>query len=538
MSVEEEKTTTSEKSINGDVVLHQLEKGQDSQVDYSELERKTIRQIDLRMLPLLGILYAIALVDRTNLSFARTAGMEEDLQIAVGDRYSIVSLVFFIPYTLFELPSNLLLRRFGVRLCLTCYIAGWAVVLLGMTFVKNYQQLAVCRTLLGVFEAGFFPAMTFVISTWYKRHEVQARLVFFYMTSVTIGSCSPILCYCMTLLGGKAGLKGWQWIFLIQALVTFVLVVLTWFLVVDFPDKNTFLTPEQTQLVLDRLEKDRGDSLPDELTKAKVFHHLGDWIIWAHAADGIGIASSLEFWSSTFDPSSSLAAKPLKPPAIVSVADIICDSRFLLMAEQSRRDVKSSLVSAQLPATAASYFSTIILKSMGWSTSAALLLTTPPYFAAALVSIIIGYLSDRTKQRASFLAFQTTLTIIGLLVVGYASGNGVRYFGIFVLTIGSSGCVPAVLAYSANNVVSHSKRSVSTGVVIAFGGIGGIMGTTVFRQEDFPRYINGIWTSVGAQLLMLIVLAVTTWTYWRRNKLAREGKLPTLEGQPGFYYTL
>ena len=92
---------------------------------------------------------------------------------------------------------------------------------------------------------------------------------------------------------------------------------------------------------------------------------------------------------------------------------------------------------------------------------------------------------------------------------------------------------------SANNVVSHSKRSVSSAIIVAFGGVGGIFATTAFRQVDSPQYIPGIWATLGCQFLMLVLLAVTTVRHARLNKKAREGTLATpLEGQPGFFYTL
>lgn len=89
----------------------------------------------------------------------------------------------------------------------------------------------------------------------------------------------------------------------------------------------------------------------------------------------------------------------------------------------------------------------------------------------------------------------------------------------------------------ANNIVSHSKRAVSTAVTIAFGGIGGIFATTVYRQEDFPRYLNGIWATIGCQFLIVILCIILTLNYTAKNKRAREGK-GVNEATPGFYYTI
>ncbi|KAJ6594045.1 major facilitator superfamily domain-containing protein [Mycena capillaripes] len=463
--------------------IEQVVQVQEESVD-PQFEKKTIRRVDWRLLPLMSALYSVALVDRTNLSVARTAGMGVDLNLIVSNRYSTVSCLYFVPYILFQLPSNILLRFFGVRWWLTICVLGWGIVQLGMGFVKTWGQLAVCRVLLGLFEAGFFPALVFVITTWYKRHEVQKRLALFYLSSIVIGGFSGIIGYAITFLKGKGGLDSWNWIFICEGILTIVLAAMNHLFISDVPSspRNTFLTTKQIKLVLDRVEQDRGDSLPDDLTVSKVLHHLSDWTVWACA---------LMFMSST------------------------------------------------MPAYAIAYFVTIILNSMGWDVRASLLLTTPPYVFAAASCFLFAWMSDKTKRRAPFIAFQALMTITGIAVTGYAKQNAARYFGLFLANAGASGCVPAVLAYSSNNIVTHSKRAVSTAVVISAGGVGGIFATTVFREQDFPRYLNGVWATIGCQLLMLALLALTSWNFARKNRLSSEGKLDgPLEGQPGFRYTL
>ncbi|KAF7361762.1 putative transporter C11D3.18C [Mycena venus] len=423
-------------------------------------------------------------MDRSNLSVANNRQALERLE---WGWICTVSCLYFVPYILFQLPSNVLLRFFGVRMWLTICVLGWGAAQLGMGFVRTWGQLAMCRVLLGLFEAGFFPALVFVITTWYKRHEVQKRLAIFYLSSIVIGGFSGIVGYAITFLKGKGGLDSWNWIFIIEGILTVVLAILNYLFICDFPQKNTFLTAKQTNLILVRVEQDRGDSIPDDITVSKVLHHLempakSDWTIWACA---------LMFMSST------------------------------------------------MPAYAIAYFVTIILNSMGWDVRASLLLTTPPYVFAAISCFIFAWMSDKTKRRAPFIAIQALMTITGIAVTGYARQNGPRYFGLFLANAGASGCIPAVLAYCSNNIVSHSKRAVSTAVVISAGGVGGIFATTVFREQDFPRYLNGVWATMGCQILMLVLLALTSWNFARKNRLSREGKLDgPLEGQPGFFYTL
>jgi len=119
-------------------------------------QKKLIRKIDGRLLPILGAIYSIALIDRINISAARVAGMEEDLQLYIGKRYTIALLVFFIPYFIFELPSNIILRKVGSANWLSFIGFSWGVVMLGQGFIEAWGSLAVCRLLLGFFEAGRF----------------------------------------------------------------------------------------------------------------------------------------------------------------------------------------------------------------------------------------------------------------------------------------------------------------------------------------------------------------------------------------------
>ncbi|KAG2007105.1 high-affinity nicotinic acid transporter, variant 2 [Coprinopsis cinerea AmutBmut pab1-1] len=447
----------------------------------SDLNVFSRRRVDWRLLPIMGLLYAVALIDRTNLGIARTAGMEEDLQLYVGERYSIASMIYFVPYTILQIPGNIALRYLGARLHLTICVVGWGAAQLGMGFVTDWVQLCICRVLLGVFEAGFFPALVYIITTWYKRHEVQKRLALFYIVSIITGGFSPILAYVFTLLKGTHGYNGWQWIFIIEGAATIGLGVLAWLFAADFPETSRFVNEEERKMILDRVEADRKDSVPDEVTLPKVLKHMSDPIAWS------------------------------------------CGLMFL---------------SSTMPAYAVGFFITPILFSMGYTMAEALLLSAPPAGAAMFSTFFFAWLADKTRKRAIWLACQNLIVITGLMVTGYTNSNATRYFGLFLVNMGASGCVPGVLAYQSNNVTSHSKRAVTTAITIAMGGIGGIFATTVWRQKDFPRYIPGIWATMACQFTMLILLGVNSIIFLRRNKLRREGKCGPLENTEGFYYTL
>lgn len=123
----------------------------------AKFEKRVLRKIDTRLLPILGCLYTIALVDRSNVAVARISGMDEDLGLTQGNRVSVALMVFFIGYILFEIPSNAFIHKLGAANWLAFLAVAWGLVSLGIGFLNNWVGLAVLRALLGVFEAGFFP---------------------------------------------------------------------------------------------------------------------------------------------------------------------------------------------------------------------------------------------------------------------------------------------------------------------------------------------------------------------------------------------
>jgi len=121
------------------------------------LEKRVVRKVDLRLLPILGALYTIALVDRSNISVARISGLDDDVGLAQSNRASIALLVFFIGYMLFELPSNMIIHRVGAANWIAFIVFSWGLVTIGVGFLNNWVALAVLRSVLGAFEAGFYP---------------------------------------------------------------------------------------------------------------------------------------------------------------------------------------------------------------------------------------------------------------------------------------------------------------------------------------------------------------------------------------------
>lgn len=131
-------------------------------------ERKIIGRVDRRLVPVLGIMYCISLMDRTNLSNAAIAGMVTDLKL-IGYRYNIITLVFFITYVICQPPATILCRKIGPPTFLAAITLAWGAVMIGFGFVNTWTVMIGLRLVLGLFEAGFFPGCVYLLSTWYLR---------------------------------------------------------------------------------------------------------------------------------------------------------------------------------------------------------------------------------------------------------------------------------------------------------------------------------------------------------------------------------
>jgi ACS family tartrate transporter-like MFS transporter len=212
------------------------------------------RKAGLRLIPVIGIGYGLAYIDRLNLSFA-SLQMNRDLHFSASV-YGFGAGLFFIGYALCEVPSNLALLRFGAKRWLARIMFTWGLLAAAMMFVRTPFEFNAARLLLGVAEAGFFPGVLYYLTLWFPA-RMRARAVSrFYialpLSSVVMGSLAGWLLG----LGGKLGLAGWQWLFLVEGLpaVLFSFVILK--MLPDSPAKAAWLTPEEKAWLQSQLKTD------------------------------------------------------------------------------------------------------------------------------------------------------------------------------------------------------------------------------------------------------------------------------------------
>ncbi|SPO02522.1 related to nicotinamide mononucleotide permease [Cephalotrichum gorgonifer] len=437
--------------------------------------KRVIRKIDLRLIPLLMFLYTLTFLDRVNIGNARLWNLERDLGMS-GYDYNIVVLVFYIPYIILEIPSNIVLSRVQPRYWISFLTLGWGLSVTFAGFCKSFGGLLTARIFIGVFEAGMFPGCLFLIGSWYKRHELLTRMAWFMVSNDIAGSISGLLGAGLGSMDGTHGYSGWSWIFFIEGAVTCAAAALAFFFLPPFPDDATFLMPEEKEWVLRRLKTDNNQTGNDGKMSAKgAIRSLGDWKI--------------------------LTA------GVLYLA--VCVTAYSL-----------------------SVFQPTILKTFGWSSLKSNLLSTPPRIASGIVSVCVGIWSDKVKRRGIFCVSGFTISIVGNLLVMLLTNGNLRYMGLYFASIGIYICQPLVIAWCSNQVVGSVKRGTLTAFAVSCGQLGGIISAVVYPSKDSPQYVPGISTCIAFQAVGILA-AVNMW-FWanRENKLREAGKRDHLRELP------
>ena len=216
--------------------------------------QKTVRRISLRLLPFLLLMYILAFLDRANLGFAKLA-----FQADTGLSDSVFAFgagIFFIGYSIFEIPSNLILHRVGAKRWMCRIMVSWGIVSALMMFAHNTTTFYLFRFLLGVMEAGFFPGVIYYLTYWYPS-SMRARSIglFYFGIPFALIIGGPLSGWLLEF-EGSAGLKGWQWMFMVEGILAVFVGVWAYWYLDDRPERARWLDTEQKQLLKDILDNE------------------------------------------------------------------------------------------------------------------------------------------------------------------------------------------------------------------------------------------------------------------------------------------
>jgi ACS family tartrate transporter-like MFS transporter len=244
-------------------------------------EAKLFSRCAWRLIPFMGALYVANFLDRVNVGFAALS-MNRDIGLS-AQAYGLGAGMFFVSYFFCEVPSNLIMEKVGARLWMFRIMLTWGLVSMATAFARGPVSFYVLRFLLGVCEAGFFPGMILYLTYWFPaatRGQFSALFLSAILVANIIGA--PISGFILTVAGGVAGLKSWQWLFLLEGIPSLILGVVTLFYLPDRPATARWLTADEKKLIHDVLAR-------DELSPQTARDGLSDYRIWLLCLADIGL---------------------------------------------------------------------------------------------------------------------------------------------------------------------------------------------------------------------------------------------------------
>ncbi|KAF2166180.1 hypothetical protein M409DRAFT_23369 [Zasmidium cellare ATCC 36951] len=404
----------------------------------AEDEKQLVRKLDIRIFPVIIILFILNFIDRNNFANARLKGLEDDLNLSDVEYQTCISILL-VGYVSMQIPSNMILntvKRPSLYLC-TC-VAAWGVVSACTAATFNAPGAIMCRFFLGCIEAAFFPGCLLFLSRWYTRQEMQLRVTLINAGNLAAQAFGGLIA--AGILGdmeGAAGIRAWRWLFIIEGVLTIVIAGLAYPILPDYPTTTKWLSQEESRIAQARLVKDVGVADDDEPMSA--FH-------------GFKLA--------------------VKDPKVWFLAA----TYFLTIMGLSF-----------------SFFFPTITQALGFNTTNTLLLTAPPWIFAIIVSIPNAWHADRTRERYFHYLWPAVACLVGYVISIATEKIGPRYFSTFLMTTGyASGFV--VLAWISNTIPRPpAKRAVAIGLINACGNIGSIPGTYIWRSMYGPYYAVPFW---------------------------------------------
>ncbi|PPQ67081.1 hypothetical protein CVT25_005682 [Psilocybe cyanescens] len=437
---------------------------------YDVDEKAVLRKIDMHIIPWLALLYLLSFLDRGSIGNAKLYNLERDIGIT-DQQYLIALTVFFFPYALFEPASNVILRRLRPSVWLSTMMLLWGLVMTFHGVIKDYGGLITVRVLLGLTEAGLYPGIVFYITSWYKRSEMGSRIAVFFSSATVAGAFSGLLAAAISNMDGVGGKAGWQWIFILEGLATIIAAVASYWIIPDFPSSRrvTFLTEEERQFVIHRLENDMKLSAAGESFQSKyIWQSLTDWKTWVAMGMYMGFLVSLFFVNFVNLPSPKLLA--------------------------------------------------------GFRATEANLLSVPVYAWGCLMTCLIGFLGDKISSRRyiNFALFGMGLVAYVILIA--SRSPALSYFAVYLAVSAIYPIIPNSVAWVASNVEGSYKRAVTLGIAIGFGNINGAVTANIYRTRDRPWYRLGHGIVLGYIAIGLICSVIYAILLKRENARRDRGE--------------
>lgn len=415
----------------------------------SLLAASTLRTVAWRIVPFICLLYVLNILDRANVGFARLA-MQDDLGLSKA-AFDLGYGMFYLGYLLFEVPSNLLMRRFGARRWIARIMITWGLISAAMMFATDIWTFYALRILLGIAEAGFFPGIILYLTYWFPDRQ-RAKMTAFFMLAIGLSNVvgNPVSGWIMDHFNGVNGWHGWQWLFLLEGLPTSLVGVTVLFYLKDSPHEARWLRDDQRLWLVNCLAEE------DRIRREK------------HGPD---------HWQAMLQP-----------------------RVWLLIAIYFTVSVGTNAGGA--------YFPTLIKEQYRQTTNLQIgLLTALPHLCAIVAMSLVGINSDRTGERRWHLAGSALAAAIGWAIVACAPTPLVAMAG---LCLAQSGMMSMLPVFWTLPSVFLSGVAAAGGIALinSVANIGGFFGASILG-------FMGLWSMAiillaGSLLTSLVIRDATS----------------------------
>ncbi|KAI3321362.1 MFS general substrate transporter [Xylariaceae sp. AK1471] len=410
-------------------------------------------------------LYLVAFLDRSNIGNAQAAGMGKDLNLS-DDQYQWLLTIFYIPYIVFEWTA-LMWKAVPPHWWAFGCVLVWGAASTLQAAAYNWSGLLAARFFLASAEAAFAPGIPYLLSFFYKRHELGLRCGLYVSAAPLATTFAGALAYGIT--SGHPAIASWRLLFLVEGLPSMLLAFIAFRYMPDSADTARFLNEEEKQVAKTRAMQQTG----------------------SEGTARIGHVDLKE----TF-----LALRDIKtwiPPLMY----FSCNVSF-----------------SSLPV-----FLPVILQSLGFTAINAQGLSAPPYFLAFLVCVTTTFIADRTQQRGLMILGLSLVGGIGYVLLATCRSVGVRYFAVYLAAAGVFSCIANILPWTINNQGSDSKRGAGIALLGLVGQAGPLLGTRVFPVSERPYYVKGM--SICAAFMFfnaLLALTLRVYLAWENRTFERK----------------
>jgi ACS family tartrate transporter-like MFS transporter len=410
------------------------------------LEKRTMRRVSMRIVPFIMLLYFISFIDRVNIGFASLT-MNKDLGLSASV-FGFGAGIFFWGYLLFEVPSNIILDRVGARIWIARVMITWGIVSAAMAFVQGVTSFYVLRFLLGAAEAGFFPGIILYLSYWFPgRQRAAATSLFMAAAPLSTVIGSP-LSSALLEMDGFLGYKGWQWLFLIEAIPAVVLGFVVLVYMTDRPEQAKWLKDDERTWLVETMNAERAG-------KAATASHS----IWKGLSDLRVLALALVY----FGTSAGLYTLGVWAPQII--------------------------------------------KGFGLSTMAVGFLNAVPPTIAVVAMYLWSWHSDKTNERTWHVVLACVAAAVGLALAGVSGTVASVVAALVLVNVGISAAKPPLWSMPT---LFLSGPAAATGIaaINSIGNLGGFVGPAMIGwiKDSTGSFAGGLYFVAG----LLVVSAILT----------------------------